>query len=851
MTNLNRRDFLAGAAAAAALPVAGLAEARDTKAPRPEVKTEYPAAEKSAALYERFPDAEPDVGNTGTFDFGVSDLNEGETITATRWGIVRPVVKGGRVVELKPFEYDYAPSPNIQGLAEIPYCEARIRYPMVRESYLKGGPKSREKRGDETEKFVRVSWDKALELVAKEITRMYDNYGPSAIYASNYGWKSTGSVNDPTALQYRLLNLMGGFTGKRNSYSSAAVNTILPYVVGAGDPRSTAWDVVLEHSERVVFWGCNPLVTNDIDWYTTLHNYAGYLRALKKKGTKTYAINPVFNDTAEYMGSEWLAVNPGTDTAVMAAMIYELETTGEADHAFLEKYTSGWKEFRAYLTGEEDGVKKTPEWAAKISGLSAETIRALAHDLKAHRTMLMIGWGIQRIDYGEQFHWMLVTLAAALGQIGLPGGGFGTNYHYSSGGAPLANGPFVGGIPSKVEPARPVKKPWTGSKVLHVAAITDALEHPGAVRDFDGKKETYPHFRMIMWAGGNPFAHHPDTFRLERAWKKVDTVVVTDVVWTATARHADIVLPAATFLEHNDISVIGTNSCDGVVAMHQAIKPQYESRSDYWIYSHLAEKLGLGDKFTEGRTEMQWIEKIYNDARGLGDAYDIEMPDFKTFWEKGFYLYDVPEASRQYVSFKAFREDPQANKLNTETGLIQLFSPKIAGYGYDDCHGHAAYFQPAEGTATATKEYPLALMAPKGRYRMHSQLDCVNNRQRGKIEDREPVWLNPKDAASRKIESGDVVLVKSRRGAMLAGAIVTERVKPGVIVVQHGAWFNPMKTPKGRIDVEGNSNALTIDKPTSKLARGNISSTGNVQVTKWTGELPPVTVFEQPRRKLA
>ena len=851
MTNLNRRDFLAGAAAAAALPAAGLAEARDTKAPRPEAKTEYPAAEKSAALYERFPDAEPDVGNTGTFDFGVSDLNEGETITATRWGIVRPVVKGGRVVELKPFEYDYAPSPNIQGLAEIPYCEARIRYPMVRESYLKGGPKSREKRGDETEKFVRVSWDKALELVAKEITRMYDNYGPSAIYASNYGWKSTGSVNDPTALQYRLLNLMGGFTGKRNSYSSAAVNTILPYVVGAGDPRSTAWDVVLEHSERVVFWGCNPLVTNDIDWYTTLHNYAGYLRALKKKGTKTYAINPVFNDTAEYMGSEWLAVNPGTDTAVMAAMIYELETTGEADQAFLEKYTSGWKEFRAYLTGEEDGVKKTPEWAAKISGLSAETIRALAHDLKAHRTMLMIGWGIQRIDYGEQFHWMLVTLAAALGQIGLPGGGFGTNYHYSSGGAPLANGPFVGGIPSKVEPARPVKKPWTGSKVLHVAAITDALEHPGAVRDFDGKKETYPHFRMIMWAGGNPFAHHPDTFRLERAWKKVDTVVVTDVVWTATARHADIVLPAATFLEHNDISVIGTNSCDGVVAMHQAIKPQYESRSDYWIYSHLAEKLGLWDKFTEGRTEMQWIEKIYNDARGLGDAYDIEMPDFKTFWEKGFYLYDVPEASRQYVSFKAFREDPQANKLNTETGLIQLFSPKIAGYGYDDCHGHAAYFQPAEGTATATKEYPLALMAPKGRYRMHSQLDCVNNRQRGKIEDREPVWLNPKDAASRKIESGDVVLVKSRRGAMLAGAIVTERVKPGVIVVQHGAWFNPMKTPKGRIDVEGNSNALTIDKPTSKLARGNISSTGNVQVTKWTGELPPVTVFEQPRRKLA
>ena len=317
MTELTRRSFLAGAAAVATAPVVGTAHAKDTKVPRPDVKADYPAAGKTQALFDRVPDVEPDVANSGTFDFGVSNLNEGETITATRWGIVRPVVKGGRVVELKPFEYDYAPSPNIQGLAEIPYCEARIRYPMVRESYLKSGPKSKEKRGED--KFVRVSWDKALELVAKELTRMYDTYGPSSVYGSSYGWKSTGSVNDPCALQYRLLNFMGGFTAKRNSYSSAAVNTILPYVVGSGNPRCTAWDNVIEHSERIVFWGCNPLVTNDIDWYTTLHNYAGYMRALKKKGTKTYSVNPVYNDTAEYMKSEWV---------VVAAEIAGLRTEG-------------------------------------------------------------------------------------------------------------------------------------------------------------------------------------------------------------------------------------------------------------------------------------------------------------------------------------------------------------------------------------------------------------------------------------------------------------------------------------------------------------------------------------------
>lgn len=244
---------------------------------------------------------------------------------------------------------------------------------------------------------------------------------------------------------------------------------------------------------------------------------------------------------------------------------------------------------------------------------------------------------------------------------------------------------------------------------------------------------------------------------------------------------------------------------------------------------------------------MQWIQRLYENARRMSPK---TMPDFDTFWKKGFILYDVPQESRDYVSFADFRADPVNRKLNTETGKIVLFSPKIDSYGYDDCKGHAMYFQPTEGVATATSEFPLALMAPKGRYRMHSQLDCVNNRTRGKIEDREPIWINPKDAQARGIVSGDVVLVKGRRGQVLAGVIVTERVKPGVICIQHGAWFDPQKTAAGVVDVEGNSNSLTLDKPTSKLARGNISSTGIVQVSKWTEPLPAVKVFVQPERIL-
>lgn len=308
---------------------------------------------------------------------------------------------------------------------------------------------------------------------------------------------STGRVNAAINLQQRLLNLCGGFIQYENSYSTAAISKILPYVVGTGDPRSTSWDVVIGHSERVVFWGCDPLVTNDIDWHTTIHNAAGYIRALRDKGVTTISINPVQTDTAEYLGSEWIAPRPGTDCAMMLGMMHELEATGKADHAFLEKCCSGCKELRAYIMGDEDGVAKTPEWAAEKTGVPADRIRKLAHDLHEHRTMLMVGWGIQRIQYGEQPHWMAFALASVLGQIGLPGGGIGTNYQYSSGGAPLAKGPFLAGVPAKVKPALPFNDNWKGSTTIPVARFVECFLNPGKTIDFNGRKVTYPEVSIL------------------------------------------------------------------------------------------------------------------------------------------------------------------------------------------------------------------------------------------------------------------------------------------------------------------------------------------------------------------
>ena len=819
---------------------------------------------------------------------------ETSVLTASHWGIVRASVRDGRIVRVTPFELDRAPSPNLTRLANLPYSPSRIRYPMVREGYLKFGPASRENRGKE--KFVRVSWDEALDLVASEIRRVYEEYGPSAVFGRSYGWMSTGKVNGAVTLQRRLLNLMGGFVPCENSYSTAAVGKILPYVVGTSDPRSTSWEVVLENTECVVFWGADPLVTNDVDWLTTLHQGTGYLRALKEKGIRTVNINPIRTDTAEFLGSEQISPRPGTDCALMLGMIHELVRTNEADLTFLQTHTSGWREFLDYVEGKTDGVAKTPVWAESKCGVPAEKIAAFAHDLKAHRTMLMPGWGFQRIQYGEQSHWMMFALAAVLGQIGLPGGGIGTNYHYSSGGTPVARGPVLGGISGAAKPAKVARVAKAANFYEHfreafggalpVARFADCFHNPGKTIDFNGRKVTYPDVRLVMWAGGNPFAHQPDTENVRRAWKRPETVIVTDTVWTATARHADIVLPAATFWEHDDITSIGTYSNDGIVAMHRAIPPQWESKTDYAIFSALAERLGCGEEFTEGLDEQGWIRRLYEEAKAQGDALGVAMPEFDEFWEKCFVLFDAKEKDRRFVAFEDFRKDPKARPLSTESGLIELYSPKIASYGYDDCLGHPGYFEPSEGVNTAKKETtkatkkatPLALMSVKSRRRLHSQLDGTlvfddpsgcgiddkgdvgsmegvegpesvpffESAEPVAVDGREPLWIHPTDAAARGIRTGDVVLVANGRGRTLAGAYVTDRVMEGVVVLRHGAWYAPVETEDGTLDLRGNSNTLTLDRPTSKLACGNIASTALVEVSRWTGDLRNVYVFEPP-----
>jgi trimethylamine-N-oxide reductase (cytochrome c) len=466
--------------------------------------------------------------------------------------------------------------------------------------------------------------------------------------------------------------------------------------------------------------------------------------------------------------------------------------------------------------------------------------------------MLMSGWAMQRMDHGEQAHWTLVALASMLGQIGLPGGGFGLSYHYCSGGTPTAEAPILPGITASgkaVQGAAWLEK--SGLAAIPLARIADMLLHPGKTIDFNGGTVTYPDINLIYWVGGNPFVHHQDTNQLIKAWRKPETVIVHDIYWTPTAKFADIVLPANTSYERNDIEQGGSYSLRLMAGMHKVVDPVFESRSDFDIFNAIAKKLGYGNDFDEGKSEMDWIRQFYDAAYDQARNRRIDMPDFDDFWDGNEPLvFEADDDGKNYVRYADFREEPLLEPLGTPSGKIELFSRTIEKMGYDDCPPHPTWMEPVEWTGAKDAKFPLHINTAHPKHRLHSQLCSTNLREKYAVAGREPIWINTKDAEDRGIKDGDVVRVFNDRGALLAGAVVTDRIRPGVVRVNEGGWYDPLKRGQtGALDKYGSANVLAVDKGTSKLAQGNCGHTAIGDVEKYTGDLPPVTAFEPPATK--
>ena len=755
--------------------------------------------------------------------------------SASHFGAFYAYVQDGKIKDIEPQGKDSRPG-MMKALVDRNYSNSRIKYPYVRKSFLEGKSNNKLLRGKD--EFVRVSWKKALKLVAKKLK---DTPRDSIYNGTTDGWAHPGLVNYCPTLAGRFFNIVkGGSVNLDGDWSTGAALRTNPDVVGDIEVYSlqTAHEQILPNTQVYVMWGADLFKTNKIDFAVANRKNDDYFVKYRKSGMKFISIDPIRTETAKMFNAESIYIRPNTDVALMLGMMNYLYVTKKYDSDFIKKYTDGFEKFVPYLLGKTDGTPKTPEWAAKITEVPASKIKELADLFVSHRTLIAGNWSMQRAQHGEQVQWGIITLASMIGQVGLPGGGFGFSLHYGGGGQASAGKDGPGGFSQGRNRVK---------AIIPASRINETLLNPGKVINFMGEKLKLPHIKLMYVAGANTIGHQQDLNELIKGFRKLDTLIVQDPWWTPTAKMADIVLPTTTILERDDISLLsGSYSGDRVFAMRKIVDTQYEAKDDYEIYSLLAKEFGQKQfkKFTEGKTAMEHIKAFY----GQSDA--AKTTSFEKFWKDGSITYEIPKEAYKYVRQGDFRKNPIKNPLKTESGKIQIFCKKFADFGYKDFKGHVTWFEPAEwlGDKELTKKYPLHLLSPHATYRKHSQLDNTWIAELYKIKGREPIRINPKDAKKYGVVNGDLVEVYNGRGKILAGAVVTKDIREGVVAIEEGAWYSPEDPMKdGSRGNSGQVNVLTSSRPTSQASQSCAANTVLVAIKKAEGEFVPNQAHLMPK----
>ena len=610
----------------------------------------------------------------------------------------------------------------------------------------------------------------------------------------------------------------------------------MPRVVGTHDDlfeRSTAWEVIVEHTDLLVCFGGLALKNTGINHGgTTGHPARDALRRFRDRGGRIVSFSPLRDDVEGEC--EWHAPVPGTDVAIMLALAYVLATESLADRDFLDTYCTGYDRFERYLLGLDDGVAKSPQWASQICGLPADDLTALARRMAAGRTIVTVSWSLQRIRHGEQAPWMGLT----------PGGDAGPDRPSRRRiRARLRLDERTRTAAAALSACRRCRRAATRCQTfIPVAAISDMLLHPGEAFDYNGQRLTYPDIKLVYWAGGNPFHHHQNIPRLRRALGRVDTVVVHDPYWTAMAKHADIVVPSTTAFERDDYS--GSRNDPLLMAMPKLAEPYAQSRDDYTTFAALAERARVRRAVHRGphrtavaRAPVRQVGRRTGFRRcrrstSSGGRARLRLPT-----ETGLTL------------LADFRADPKAHRLaHAERPHRDLLGRhrrvrlrrlrRATRRGSSRPSGSAARGRRAIRCTCSRTSRRRGCTASWISERSARARKCKGASRSGCIR---------VDAAARGLADGDVVRVFNDRGACLAGVVVDDRLRRDVVQLSTGAWFDPADpADPDAMCVHGNPNVLTDDVGTSSLARGCTGAHVLVQVEKFTGPLPPVRAHEPP-----
>lgn len=680
------------------------------------------------------------------------------------------------------------------------YHPHRLKYPLKRVG----------KRGEGS--FSRISWDEATTIIADQLGRITEKYGPASRY-TNYSSGICGVLNEREFFRRLLCVYGGGFLNYHNSYSTACTKPATEYTFGTfrtGSSRDN-W----QHARLIILWGHNPAET------TFGTNTTYYLKLAKEKGAKIIVIDPRYSDSAVALADEWIPLLPTTDNALMAAMVYVMLTENLYDREFVKKYCLGFDEaqlpegippgssFAAYVLGHSDGTPKTPAWAEAITGVPAGTICRLAREYATLKPAALIqGWGPQRHAYGEQPVRGAAALAAITGNVGVLGGwasGCGT---YAA--ARLATLPY----------RNPVKES------IPCFSWADAILRAPAMGPADGLKNadglSCGIKFMASLAGNCLINQHAEinaTAEILADEGKCEFILVSDEFMTASARFADLLLPSTNFLERIDI-IAPWSFMEYVVFQDKAVEPPHECRTGYDWMLEVAAKLGVEQAFSEGKSYEDWAGYIVEKTR----ERDPQFPPYAEFRARGFYEKKI---AGPQIAFREQIENFEANPFLTPSGKIEIFSPRLFALGKDgEIPAVPKYIPSWEGPHDPLKnEFPLQLIGWHSKRSTHSTM--FNS---GWLEEAEPhrLWINPGDAKARQLADGDLARVFNRRGELEIKVKVTARIMPGVVAMPQGAWHQP---DGGGTDRGGCINTLTSYRPTP-WARGNPQHTNLVQVEK-------------------
>jgi anaerobic dimethyl sulfoxide reductase subunit A len=701
-------------------------------------------------------------------------------------------VEGGEVRRLENSP-DYRACVRGRAYRQRLYATDRLLHPLKRT-----GPRG-------SGQFARISWDEALDAVASNLKRVKKTYGPEAIATIGSGGDIVYLQN--AGLVEALLARFGGFSGTWGSHSmeGAWFASLATYgTVAGGNSRED-----LINSRLILLWGWNPVVT------VLASNTTWHLARAREAGARLVSVDPRFNSTAGYLNACWVPIRPGTDTAVLVAMAQVIQQEGLQDQSFIDRFVTGYGPFRDYLTGASDGVPKTPAWAAGISGVPAETIAGLARDYATLKpAALMDGIAVGRTAYGEQFHRAAAALGAMTGNLGLPGG--------NAGGCGSLGGilPLTSGLGAPVSARLAGPNPVDTSQPMRPLGGFNSSGHPSAARVnrflladaiLGGKAGGFPaDYKLLYIVTSNYLNQCADTNRIVRALESLEFIVTHEQFMTATARWADIILPATTLMERNDLCTGGNAPWYG--CLNKVVEPLGEAKSHFEICRLLAERLGVGG--FGGKTEDGWVEEVLSSCR--------DIPDREAFRRDGISRLGL---EKPYVEFEENTRGPSPKPFPTPSGKIELYSARLAAQGDARLPPIPQYVETWESPADPlAREFPLQLITTHTARRAHTTFETMPW-----LRELYPdtLGLNPADARARGLREGDRAKVFNRRGALVMKVRLTERLRPGVAEVPVGAWYAP--GPDG-VDYGGCSNVLTR----AEVSPGGAfpSNTALVQVEK-------------------